>query len=146
MQDIRLHNLGLSQQDVKNLLDHFQSQDLSIPPEETIIQVIKEKNLIELVCGGVEESAAASAIIKYMFLEKGDLLNRLFRTRGGFDLYQETLAKVSSFSMTKYAKEKLRLWIPLPSSAYEQILERQDYAKRAADLVKLLTQELPEID
>ncbi|MFX1252939.1 MAG: hypothetical protein ACFFCZ_15135 [Promethearchaeota archaeon] len=146
MQNMQLYKLGLSQQDVKKLLGHFESQELPLSPEETIMQFIKEENLSELVCAGLEETSAASVIMNHLFGEKGNLLESFFRTKASIDLYQEVLAKISSFSKTKYAKEKLKLWVPLPSKEYERILERQNYSRRATDLTKQLIPELKRID
>ncbi|MFX1533798.1 MAG: hypothetical protein ACFFDI_06150, partial [Promethearchaeota archaeon] len=146
MENIQLYELGLSQQDVKKLLGHFELQELPQSPEETIMQFIKEENLSELVCAGLEEASAVSVIMNHLFREKGNLLESFFRTKVSLNLYQEVLAKVSSFSKTRYAKEKLRLWMPLPSKDYERILERQDYSIRAADLTNYLMPDLERID
>ncbi|MFX1563965.1 MAG: helix-hairpin-helix domain-containing protein, partial [Promethearchaeota archaeon] len=104
--------------------------------EETAIEIIVNAQVATLASiPGVGKRKALSIVQDAYTIREGISVYEVLKTEDAISLYNRVLEIIQSYAHSMFAKDKLSLYYPLPSSKIEVIKGRLDWFSQAANLI-----------
>lgn len=129
------HIPGIGQRLAKKLIEVFGS-------EEAALGVIKNAQVATLASiSGVGNKKALDIVQEAYTIQEGISAYEVLKTEDIKTLYHHIMEIIQSYANSLFAKDKLSLYYPLPSSKIDTIKRRIDWFRQAAELVRKTDQE-----
>ena len=110
--------------------------------EEAALEAIKNAQAATLASiPGVGSRTALSIIQEAYKIREGISPYEVLKTDDAKSLYHQIIEILQSYANSSFAKDKLSLYYPLPSSKVDEIRSRLDWFRQAAELVNKCRQE-----
>ncbi|MCD4843610.1 MAG: endonuclease MutS2 [Methanosarcinales archaeon] len=131
---------GIGDRTSRRLVEHFKS-------EEAVMSAFS-RNDIAAIAGvpGISEKNAISLMQSFIFKDENISPGDFLKTKEGLRVYKDLLDIIRSYTSTTYAKDKLNIFFPLPSSENDRIRSVIGDVEAACSLVNTVALNEGEIE
>ncbi|MCL7412560.1 MAG: helix-hairpin-helix domain-containing protein [ANME-2 cluster archaeon] len=106
---------GIGDKTARRLLEHFESY-------EEVMKAFAQRNVTAIAAvPGIGEKNAIALVQAYIFKDENISPDDFLRTREAHRVYRRLLDIIKSYTSTAYARDKLNIYFPMPSSKKDTI-------------------------
>jgi len=120
---------GIGEKTARRLIEHFGSEDL-------VLDAFKRHDVAAIAdAPGVGQKNAVTLMQGFIFRDEKFSPDDFLKTKEAWRVYRGLLDIIRSYASTPYAKDKLNIYFPLPSSKKEKIMSVMSGVSKACLMV-----------
>ncbi|HUW66676.1 MAG TPA: helix-hairpin-helix domain-containing protein [Candidatus Nanoarchaeia archaeon] len=120
---------GIGEKTAQRLIDHFGS-------ETAAMEIISRHDIAAIAAiPGIGEKNAISLVQAFIFKDENISPDDFLKTREAWRVYNKLLDIIKSYTSTTYAKDKINIYFPMPSSKRDRILSVMNEVTSAISMV-----------
>ncbi len=120
---------GIGEKTARRLIEHFGSEDL-------VLDAFKRHDVAAIAgAPGVGQKNAVTLVQGFIFRDENFSPDDFLKTKEAWRVYRGLLDIIRSYASTPYAKDKLNIYFPLPSSKKEKIMSVMTSVSKACLMV-----------